>query len=218
MYKYLVIIIFLYPIFTSFSQIKYPETKMTEQIDDYFGTKIADPYRWLEKLDSKATTEWVEAQNKVTFDYLSEIPFRGKIKQRLTEIWNYPKYSQPFKAGSHYFYYKNDGLQNQSVLYFLKDLDAEPEVFLDPNTFSTEGTISLDDVFPSNDGKYLAYSISKSGSDWKEIFVIDIESRKKMDFFIINLKRHPAKMNSARKMNSQKYITTSLALCRIKIF
>ncbi|HJY64039.1 MAG TPA: prolyl oligopeptidase family serine peptidase [Ignavibacteria bacterium] len=161
---------------------------MTEQIDDYFGTKIADPYRWLEKLDSKATTEWVEAQNKVTFDYLSEIPFRGKIKQRLTEIWNYPKYSQPFKAGSHYFYYKNDGLQNQSVLYFLKDLDAEPEVFLDPNTFSTEGTISLDDVFPSNDGKYLAYSISKSGSDWKEIFVIDIESRKKMDDHIDNVK------------------------------
>jgi prolyl oligopeptidase len=187
-YIFVFLAVFTYVNKHTYSQIKYPETKMTEQIDDYFGTKISDPYRWLEDLDSSETLEWVEAQNKVTFDYLAKIPFREKIKERLTGIWNYPKYSQPFKAGDNYFYYKNDGLQNQSVLYFLKDLESEPEVFLDPNTFSNDGTVALDDVFPSIDGKYLAYSISRSGSDWKEIYVIELKTRKKLDDFIDNVK------------------------------
>lgn len=162
-------------------RLNYPETKKVDQVDDYFGNKIADPYRWLENTESKEVKEWIEKENKVTFSYLEKIPYRNKIKERLTEIWNYPKYTQPFKAGNNYFFFKNDGLQNQDVLYLQKDLNAEPEVFLDPNTFSNDGTIALIGVFDSKDGKYLAYSISKSGSDWQEFYVIEIESRKKLN-------------------------------------
>lgn len=158
--------------------IEYPVTKKTEQTDDYFGTKVSDPYRWLEDTDSPETKSWVEAQNKITFDYLAKIPYRNKIKQRLTELWNYPSYSQPFKEGKWYFFYKNDGLQNQSVLYIQKDLNSEPEVILDPNKFSEDGTVALAGVDVSTDGKYLAYAVSKSGSDWREIYVMEIESRK----------------------------------------
>lgn len=161
--------------------LQYPETEKIDHIDTYFGTHVADPYRWLEKNDSSVVTEWIAAQNKVTFGYLEKIPFREKIKERLTNIWNYPKYSAPYREGENYFFYKNDGLQNQSVLYIQKGLEDKPEVFLDPNTFSRDGTIALSGSSVSKDGRYFAYSISKSGSDWVEIFVIDIERRMKLN-------------------------------------
>ena len=166
----------------------YPKTKKVDIIDDYFGVKVADPYRWLEETNSPETKTWVEAQNKVTFNYLAKIPYRERIKNRLTELWNYPRYTQPFKGGDNYFFYKNSGLQNQYVLYIQKSLDAEPEVFLDPNTFSADGTVALADVDISHDGKYMAYAISASGSDWREIFVIDIASEKKLDDHLTDIK------------------------------
>src|SRR5437867_3646286 len=163
------------------TKLQYPATKKVEQTDNYFGTLVADPYRWLEDTDSPETKEWVESENKVTFDYLNKIPFRDKIGDRLTEILNYPKYSDPFKAGDYYFFYKNDGLQNQSVLYFQKGLNGEPDVFLDPNKFSADGTIALAGTDVSNDNRYLAYNISKSGSDWREIYVMEIAAKKKLN-------------------------------------
>jgi prolyl oligopeptidase len=158
--------------------VKYPETKKVDTVDDYFGTKIADPYRWLENDTSKATAEWVKAENAVTFDYLSKIPFREKIRNRLTKIWNYPKYGVPFKEGPYYFFFKNDGLQNQAVFYFRKGLDGPANVLLDPNKLSADGTVALSSTRVSHDGKYLAYSIAKSGSDWNEIYVMEIETGK----------------------------------------
>ncbi|MBN4065903.1 S9 family peptidase [Candidatus Amoebophilus asiaticus] len=158
----------------------YPVTAKGDQVDDYFGTKVADPFRWLEDDNSEETKEWVEAQNKVTFEYLSTIPYRDKIKQRLSSIWNYTKYKPPFKGGEHYFVFKNDGLQNQHVLYILDSLGADLQVFLDANKFSEDGTISLHKQEVSPDGKYMAYSISKGGSDWNEIFVMEVGSRKKL--------------------------------------
>ena len=127
-----------------FSQIKYPETKKASQEDDYFGTKVADPYRWLENDNSEETKEWVtEAENKITHEYLSSIPFCDKVKKRLEEMWNYAKYSSPFKEGDYYYFYKNDGLQNQSVLYRQKGFDGTPEVFIDPNKMSKDGTAAI---------------------------------------------------------------------------
>ena len=126
-----------------FSQIKYPETKKVNQVDDYFGTKVADPYRWLEDDNSEETKEWVEAENKVTDQYLSSIPFYKKVKSRLEEMWNYAKYSSPFKEGEWYYFYKNDGLQNQSVLYRQKGLTGSSEVFIDPNKMSKDGTAAI---------------------------------------------------------------------------
>ncbi|MCD4772481.1 MAG: prolyl oligopeptidase family serine peptidase [Bacteroidales bacterium] len=161
------------------AKISYPETKKCDTVDVYFGHEVADPYRWLEDDNSEETALWVEAENKITFDYLSKIPFREKIKERLTEIWNYPKYRVPFKEGDNYFFFKNDGLQNQSVLYIQDDLDSEAKVLLDPNTFSEDGTIALSNLSISKDGKLLAYSTSEGGSDWAEIFMMDIETGKK---------------------------------------
>ncbi|MDP8964132.1 MAG: prolyl oligopeptidase family serine peptidase, partial [Cyanobacteriota bacterium] len=154
----------------------YPPTPKTDQIDDYHGTKVADPYRWLEDPDSEETKAWVEAQNQVTFGYLAEIPVREKIKQRLTQLWNYEKYGIPFKEGNRYFYFKNDGLQNQSVLYTLTSLDAEATVLLDPNTLSEDGTVALSSLSISEDGKLMAYGLSTSGSDWVEWKVRDVET------------------------------------------
>ena len=161
------------------SQINYPETKKCDTVDEYFGHKVADPYRWLEDDNSEETALWVKAENEITFDYLSKIPFREKIKERLTEIWNYPKYRVPFKKGDNYFFFKNDGLQNQDVLYIQPDLDSEPKMLLDPNTFSEDGTIALSNLGISKDGKILAYSTSEGGSDWKEIYVMNIETGEK---------------------------------------
>lgn len=159
------------------SQIVYPPTEKQEVVDTYFGEKIAEPYRWLENDTSKATSLWVKAQNKVTADYLSKIPFRNDLKKKLTSLMNYPKYGSPFKKNGQYYFYKNNGLQNQSVLYRQKTLTSEAEVMLDPNTLSADGTIALSHVSLSKDGKYLGYSTAKSGSDWNEIFVMDVETR-----------------------------------------
>jgi prolyl oligopeptidase len=160
------------------TKIKYPETKKDDVIDTYFGTKVADPYRWLENDTSAATEAWVKAQNAVTFGYLEKIQFRNQLKERMTALMNYPKFSSPFKKKGIYYYFKNDGLQNQSVLYRMKSLDAEPEVLLDPNKLSADGTVALSQISFSNDGKYMAYSISKSGSDWNEIYVMNLADKK----------------------------------------
>ncbi len=159
----------------------YPVTNKVDQTDDYFGTIVADPYRWLEDDNSEETAEWVTAQNEVTFGYLEQIPFRSKVKERLEQIWDYPKYSSPFKEGDNYYFFKNDGMQNQYVMYKQTSLDAEPEVFLDPNTFSEDGTVALSGLEFNKDGDYLAYSISKSGSDWGEIFIMDAETKELLD-------------------------------------
>jgi prolyl oligopeptidase len=154
----------------SFAQtkIEYPATKKVEQTDDYHGTKISDPYRWLEDDNSAETKAWVEAQNKVTFGYLNQIPERATIKARLTELWNYEKYSAPFKEGNKYFYSKNDGLQNQSVLYVADSTTDKGRVLLDPNKLSTDGTVALSGLSISDDGKLMAYGLAGAGSDWQE--------------------------------------------------
>ncbi|MHC5774915.1 prolyl oligopeptidase family serine peptidase [Nostoc sp.] len=164
--------------------LTYPSSHKSDQVDNYHGTLVADPYRWLEDPDSEETRTWIEAQNQVTFGYLSEIPTREKIKQRLTKLWDYEKYGIPFKEGEslgdgssdRYFYFKNDGLQNQSVLYTLKTLDDQPKVLLDPNKLSEDGTVALSGLSISENGKLLAYGLSASGSDWQEWKVRDIET------------------------------------------
>ncbi len=157
----------------------YPKTAKGAVVDDYFGVKIADPYQWLENDTAAEVTTWVQEQNKVTQHYLGQIPFREKIKSRLTEIWDYPKYSSPFKEGEFYYFFKNSGLQNQSILYRQKGLQGEPEVFIDPNSLSEDGTASLASFTFSKDHKYCAVGIAQSGSDWNEIFVMDVASKQK---------------------------------------
>ena len=152
----------------SLPKTAYPATTRTNQIDDYHGVSVEDPYRWLEDDNAADTKAWVEAQNQVTFAYLDRIAERPLLKQRLTELWNYERYGIPFKQGDRYFYFKNDGLQNQSVLYTLPSLDAEPRVLLDPNQLSADGTVALSGLSVSDDGRRLAYGIAKSGSDWQE--------------------------------------------------
>ena len=159
------------------AQIKYPVTKKINQVDDYFGTKVEDPYRWLEDDNSNETKAWVEEQNKVTNAYLSAIPFRDKVKKRLEEMWNYAKYSSPFKEGKYYYFYKNDGLQNQAVLYRQVGLNGTPEVFIDPNTMSKDGTASPGVPSFTKRAKYCCYLLSQSGSDWQEAYVMDVESK-----------------------------------------
>jgi prolyl oligopeptidase len=156
--------------------LTYPTTHQADQVDDYHGTKVADPYRWLEDPDSDETKAWVEAQNKVTFGYLEDIPQRESLKQRITKLWNYEKYGIPYKEGNRYFYFKNDGLQNQSVLYTLTSLDGEPRLLIDPNTLSEDGTIALSGIAISDDGNRMAYGLSTSGSDWQEWKVRDVET------------------------------------------
>jgi len=163
------------------SKLTYPITKKDNTVDTYFGVKVADPYRWLENDTTKETAAWVKAQNKVTSSYLEKIPFRNKLKERLTNLTNYEKIGAPFKKNGKYYFYKNDGLQNQSVLYVQNTLDSEPEVFLDPNKLSEDGTVALTGISFSKDGKYFAYTISRSGSDWREVYVMDIATRKLLD-------------------------------------
>ncbi len=159
----------------------YPVSKKVDTIDVYFGDSIADPYRWLENDTTQETTEWVDAQNEVTADYLAEIPFRDSLRARLTTVSNYEKVGTPFKKHGKYYFYKNDGLQNQSVLYVKDSLNGEPRVFLDPNTLSEDGTVALSGLSFSKDGKYFGYSISRNGSDWQEIFVKEVESGRLLD-------------------------------------
>jgi len=162
------------------SSIQYPQTKKVEQVDDYHGTKVADPYRWLEDdvRTSKDVADWVTAENKVTFDYLGAIPERDAIKTRLTKLWNYEKMGVPFKHGGRYFFSRNDGLQNQSVLYTMNSLSETPRVLIDPNTWSKDGTVALQGFVVSDDGKYAAYSVAEAGSDWINWHVLDIDSGK----------------------------------------
>jgi prolyl oligopeptidase len=157
--------------------VKYPVTKKVDQVDDYFGTKVADPYRWLEDDNAEEVKQWVRAENEVTFGYLSAITFREKIRARLTDIFNYPRYSSPVRAGEYYFFYKNDGLQNQAVIYVQKGLEGVPEVFIDPNALSADGTVRVGLLDFSPDFKYVAVSRGEAGSDWSEIRVMDIATK-----------------------------------------
>ncbi len=163
------------------SRLNYPETAKVDTVDYYFGHAVPDPYRWLEDDNSEETKAWIKAQNELTEWYLQQIPFRDQIKERLTKLWDYPRSSAPFKKGGYYFVFKNNGLQNQSVAYFMKNLGDEPQVLLDPNTFSEDGTVSLTTFEVSDDGKYVAYGISRGGSDWNEFFVKEIETGKTLD-------------------------------------
>ena len=162
------------------SKLAYPDTHKEDVVDTYFGVEVRDPYRWLEDDRSEATARWVKAQNALTFDYLDKIPFREALRGRLSELNDYPKYGSPFKRNGKYYFFKNDGLQPQSVLYVQDSLDAEPQVLLDPNTLSDDGTVALSGVSFSKDGRYLAYSIARSGSDWNEIYVMDLATRQLM--------------------------------------
>ena len=156
--------------------LQYPKAEKDGTVDEYFGVKVADPYRWLENDTSAQTAAWVEAENKVTNAYLQKIPFRGKLLKRLTELANYEKITAPRKRHDKWYFYKNDGLQNQYVMYVMDKLGGEPRVFLDPNKLSTDGTVALKGVKFSHNGKYAAYDISRSGSDWEEFYVIDLKT------------------------------------------
>lgn len=158
--------------------LQYPSTKTVDHVDTYHGTKVADPYRWLEDDTSPETAAWVEAQNKVTFAYLDKIPYRAQLTKRLNALYNYAKYSSPSRRGENYFFSKNDGLQNQSVLYIQKGLTGTPEVLIDPNKWSEDGTERLAGFSPSKDGKLAVYGVQKSGSDWTEYRVMDLATRK----------------------------------------
>jgi len=160
------------------SPVTYPQPKRGDQVDDYHGTKVADPYRWLEDTDSAETHAWVEAENKVTFGYLEQIPYRQAIRDRLTKLWNYERFTVPSQHGGRYFFQHNTGLQNQNVLLVAESLNAEPRVLLDPNLLSSDGTVALADTEISDDGKLMAYAIATSGSDWTEWHVRDIDTGK----------------------------------------
>jgi len=157
--------------------LDYPQTRKGDQVDDYHGTKVADPYRWLEDDNSAETAKWVEAENKVTFGYLDKIPYRTELKKRLEQLFNYAKYTPPFRKGELLFYTKNDGLQNQSVVYMQKGLDGAPEVLLDPNKFSADGTTRLGSLGVSRDGRYAAYGMEVGGSDWEEAKIRDVATK-----------------------------------------
>ena len=154
--------------------IRYPESRKTDQVDDYHGTQVPDPYRWLEETDSPEARAWIEAQNRVTFDYLSRIPQRERIRERLTRLWDYPRVSPPARMGDRYFQLRNSGLQNQEVLYVMDSYDSQGHVLLDPNSFSDAGTVALSNWEPSPDGNYLAYATSDSGSDWMTWRIRDV--------------------------------------------
>jgi len=169
------------------AKVDYPKTKKGDVVDEYFGEKISDPYRWLEDDLSLETGEWVKEQNRVTFSYLSKIPYRDALKERLEKLWNYEKISAPFKEGKYTYFRKNSGLQNQFVIY-RQEGNGEVEVFLDPNQFSQDGTTSLAQLSFSKDGSVAAYSISEAGSDWRKIIVIDAETKKTMEEALIDVK------------------------------
>ncbi len=161
--------------------IDYPEARKVDTVDTYFGTNVPDPYRWLEDDRSEETAAWVKAENEITDNYLQQIPFRDKIRDRLETLWNYPRMGNPFREGDNIFYSYNNGLQNQDIIYIKKQGEEEGAVFLDPNTFSDGGTIALTTFSVSKDGKYVGYGISKGGSDWNEFYVKEIETGKVLD-------------------------------------
>ena len=156
----------------------YPVSRTSDQVDTYFGTRVPDPYRWLENESAPETAAWVDAQNALTFGYLEKIPYRAALKARLEKLYNYAKYGAPFRKGEHYIFSKNDGLQNQSVLYIQRGLDGAPSVLIDPNAFSADGTSRLAGFSLSKDGRYAAYGISTGGSDWNEFHVMEVATRR----------------------------------------
>ncbi|HEV7230591.1 MAG TPA: prolyl oligopeptidase family serine peptidase [Bacteroidia bacterium] len=168
--------------------LHYPKTRQCDQKDTYFGTVIDDPYRWLENDRSAETEAWVKDENKVTYDYLSKIPFRDKLRERLTKIWSFEKNGAPFKKGRYYFNYHNSGTQNQAVLMIREGINGIPKSLLDPNTLSNDGTVALGSIGISKDGKYLAYATSKAGSDWEDIHVLEIESGKLLNDHLLWVK------------------------------
>jgi prolyl oligopeptidase len=158
------------------TMLAYPDTHRGDVVENYHGTQVADPYRWLEDADSAETAAWVKAENEVTFNYLNQIPYRDAVRKRLTELWNYPKTGVPTKVGDWYFVFRNDGLQNQSVLYRQRGLGGTPELFLDPNTLSADGTVALGEISFSRDNRYMAYGVAAAGSDWVKLYVRDVET------------------------------------------
>ena len=172
---------------TTIKKMNYPISKKDNTVDTYFGTEVKDPYRWLENDLAEDTKAWVTEQNKVTQNYLSQIPYRDKIKQRLEKLWNYEKYGAPFKEGEYIYFYKNDGLQNQAVLYRQKE-GKEPEVFLDPNTFSKDGTTSLAGIEFTKDGSLAAYQLSEGGSDWRKVIVLKTDDKSIVGDTLIDVK------------------------------
>ena len=172
---------------TNDEKMNYPRTRMDNTVDTYFGTQVSDPYRWLEDDRSAETAQWVKTQNDFTFGYLSKIPYRQAIKEKLEKLWNYEKLSAPFTEGDYTYYYKNDGLQNQSVLY-RKDKEGKEEIFLNPNTFSKDGTTSLGDIAFSEDGSLVAYLISEGGSDWRKGIVLDTKTKKRIGDTLVDIK------------------------------
>lgn len=164
------------------STLNYPKTRRVDHVDTYHGQTVADPYRWLEEdvRESKEVADWVAAQNKVTNAFLKNIPQREMIEKKLTKLWNYERYSSPFKVADQYYYFKNDGLQNQSVLYTVETLDGEGKVLLDPNTWSEDGTKALSGLEFSKDGRFMAYGVAESGSDWNTWFIYDLKNKKKL--------------------------------------
>lgn len=166
---------------TATAQLKYPETKKGDVVDNYFGTLVPDPYRWLEDDNAADTKAWVTEENKVTFDYLSKIPYRELIRNRITEVYNYPRTSIPYRQGAFYFYSKNDGLQPQSVYMYQRGIEGDPMTFIDPNAMNAAGTSSINFIGFSNDRKYLAYTVAEAGSDWQVIYVMEIATRKKLE-------------------------------------
>ncbi|MFM9027935.1 MAG: S9 family peptidase, partial [Bacteroidota bacterium] len=161
--------------------IAYPATQRNDVAEEYFGTNVSDPFRWLEYDTAANVANWVAEENKTTFDYLSRIPYREKIKNRLTQIFNYARYGVPFRVGEYYFFTKNDGLQNQAVIYIQKGLEGTPEIFIDPNTLLRDGTAAVSLLGASKDHRYMAYSVAKAGSDWQDIMVMEIATKKQLD-------------------------------------
>ncbi|HZD51494.1 MAG TPA: S9 family peptidase, partial [Woeseiaceae bacterium] len=168
---------------TDSAAIDYPQTRTVDQVDDYFGTPVTDPYRWLEDdvRENADVRDWVERQNAVTFAYLETIEEREPIRARLEQLWNYERYGLPEEESGRYFYSYNDGLQNQDVVYTLPSLDAEPELLIDPNTWSEDGTIALAGYWPSPDGRYLAYLVQDGGSDWRSARVLELATGTVLD-------------------------------------
>ena len=170
--------------------VNYHQTKKVDTVTNYFGTDVQDPYRWLEDDRSEETENWVKAQNEVTFGYLDTIPFRSELKERLESLWNYEKVGAPFKEGDYTYYYKNDGLQNQYAIYRYKTGDSPDtaQLFLDPNTFKEDGTISLGGLSFSENGKLAVYAISEGGSDWRKLLVMNAENKKIVEDTIVDVK------------------------------
>jgi len=168
----------IFSVAQSSSPLAYPQAKRGDQVDDYHGVKVPDPYRWLEDTDSADTHAWVEAENKLTFSYLDQIPYRHSIHDRLTKLWNYERYTAPQEKGGRYFFEHNNGLQNQNVLLVAESINAEPRLLLDPNLLSADGTVAISDTAVSDDGKLMAYAVAASGSDWNEWHVRDVDTGK----------------------------------------